>query len=129
MFALVAAAMSACKVGSDSCPSESLVPFASVEVPDSVAAGYGITIDAKLYDYGCYTDYEIHGLTLGDSVILEATAVSDNCDCPKTPYNLNLTFICGFDSSQINHTIKFYYAEVFANGDSVRSACDSIFVY
>lgn len=129
MFALVVATESACKVDGDSCPNESLVPFVSVDVPDSVAAGYGITVDAKLYDFGCCTEYEIHGLTSGDSVFLEATAVYDNCDCPKTPYNLNLTFICGFDSSQINHTIKFYYAEVFADGDSVRSASDSIFVY
>lgn len=129
LLLLAVATMSACKLESDNCPAVSLVPFVKVEMPDSVAAGYSITIDAKLYDYGCYTDFQIFGLAKDDSVLLEAEAEYDNCDCPKTPYSLDLTFICDFDSSQINHTIKFFYTEVFANGDSVRSTCDSIFVY
>lgn len=126
---LAVVTMSACKLDDDSCPNESLVPFVSIDMPDSAAAGTRVTFDAKLYDYGCYTYFQMYGTTFGDSVLLEAYVVYDNCDCPKTPYNLDLTFISAFDSSQINHTIKFYYAEVFADGDSVRSACDSIFVY
>lgn len=129
MLLLAVFIIPACKVDCDSCPREIGIPFESVDIPDSIEAGETLTLDAVLYDYGCYEETNFYGSIFGDSVFLEASAVMNECDCPKNSIGLQNTKLFKLDSTHRDYVVKFFYTEVFANGDSVRPTCHEVVVY